>query len=145
MTASENRKRVVIKKIVFCSSRHGSVKTNLTVSMRTQVRSLVLLEGLRIQHCYDLWCRSQTGLIPLPKKPIKRQKNIPFFLFRATPMADGGYQTRGLIGAAAVGLCHSHSNTGSKPHFRTTPKLVAILAPYPTERDQGSNLHPYGY
>ena len=28
--------------------------------MRTQVRSLALLHGLRIQHCHELWCRSQT-------------------------------------------------------------------------------------
>ena len=31
-------------------------------SMRTQVRSLALLSGLRIRHCQELWCRSQTWL-----------------------------------------------------------------------------------
>ena len=30
--------------------------------MRTQVQSLALLIGLRIQHCYELRCRSQTQL-----------------------------------------------------------------------------------
>ena len=30
--------------------------------MRTQVRSLVLLSGLRIQPCCELWCRLQTQL-----------------------------------------------------------------------------------
>ena len=30
--------------------------------MRTQVQSLALLRGLRIQHCYELWCRSQMQL-----------------------------------------------------------------------------------
>ena len=30
--------------------------------MRTQVRSLVLLSGLRIQHSRELWCRLQTWL-----------------------------------------------------------------------------------
>ena len=30
--------------------------------MRTQVRSLALLSALRIQHCHELWCRSQTRL-----------------------------------------------------------------------------------
>ena len=29
------------------------------VSMRTRVRSLALLSGLRIQHCRDLWYRPQ--------------------------------------------------------------------------------------
>ena len=32
------------------------------LSMRTQVRSLASLSGLRIQHCRELWCRSQTWL-----------------------------------------------------------------------------------
>ena len=32
------------------------------VSIRTQVQSLALLIGLRIWHCYELWCRSQTRL-----------------------------------------------------------------------------------
>lgn len=32
------------------------------VSMRTQVRSLALLSGLRIQHRCELWCRPQTWL-----------------------------------------------------------------------------------
>ena len=32
------------------------------VSMRTQVRSLALLRGLRIWHCCELWCRSQMRL-----------------------------------------------------------------------------------
>ena len=31
-------------------------------TMRLQVRSLVLLSGLRIRHCHELWYRSQTRL-----------------------------------------------------------------------------------
>ena len=38
------------------------------------------------------------------------------FLFRAAPMAHGGSQARGRIGAAAASLHHSHSNMGSEPH-----------------------------
>ena len=49
------------------------------------------------------------------------------FLFcfgvRAAPEARGGSQGRGRIRAAAAGLQHSHSNTGSKPHLQTTPEL----------------------
>ena len=33
-----------------------------------------------------------------------------FFFFRATPAAYGSSQARGWTGAAATGLCHSHSN-----------------------------------
>ena len=32
------------------------------VTMRMKVQSLALLSGLRIQHCCELWCRSQTWL-----------------------------------------------------------------------------------
>ena len=33
-------------------------------------------------------------------------------LFRAMPVAYGGSQARGRIGAVAARLCHSHSNAG---------------------------------
>ena len=52
--------------------------------------------------------------------------NFLFFLFRATPTAYGSSQARGLIGAAASGLHHSHSNMGSEPHLRPTPQLRAM-------------------
>ena len=39
-----------------------------------------------------------------------------FLLFRAAPVAPGSSQARGLIGAAAAGLHHSHSNAGSLTH-----------------------------
>ena len=51
-----------------------------------------------------------------------------FFAFsRATPEAYGGSQARGLIGAVATDLHHSHSNAGSEPHLRPRPQLVATL------------------
>jgi len=36
---------------------------------------------------------------------------------RAAPSAYGGSQARGLIGAGAAGLHHSHSNEGSEPRL----------------------------
>ena len=39
------------------------------------------------------------------------------FLFRAAPMAYGSSQARDLIRAAAVSLCHSHSNARSELHL----------------------------
>ena len=33
------------------------------VSMRTQVQSMVLLCGLRIRRCHELWCRWQMRLV----------------------------------------------------------------------------------
>ena len=54
----------------------------------------------------------------------------PFFRhFRAAPEAHRGSQARGLIGATASGLHHSHSNTRSQPHLRATPQLTATPDP----------------
>ena len=54
-------------------------------------------------------------------------------------------QLKGQIRAAAAGLYHSHSNLGSEPHLQPTLQLTAMLDRQPTERGQGSNLHPHGY
>jgi len=44
-------------------------------------------------------------------------------------MAYGGSQARGLIGAVANGLRHSHSNLGSELSLQPTPQLTAMLNP----------------
>ena len=62
-----------------------------------------------------------------------------FLLFRATPMAYGGSQSRGWIRATAAGLCHSHSNARSEPRLWPTPQLMATSEPSPNEWGQGSN------
>ena len=51
----------------------------------------------------------------------------------AAPAAYGGSQARGPIGAAAVGLHHSHGDMGSEPRLRPTPQLMATPDPSPTE------------
>ena len=51
------------------------------------------------------------------------------FLFRAAPMAYGGSQARGPVGAVAIGLRHRHSNARSEPRLRPTPQLTATLDP----------------
>ena len=64
-----------------------------------------------------------------PKYTVKRDQRKSNFLFyfilffclfaisRAAPVAYGGSQARGLIGAVAAGLHHSHSNAGSLTHW----------------------------
>ena len=47
----------------------------------------------------------------------------------AAPAAYGGSQARGLIGAVATGLHHSHSNAGSEPRLQPTPQLMATPDP----------------
>ena len=53
-----------------------------------------------------------------------------FFAFsRATPVAHGSSQARGLTGAVAASLRHSHSNTRSEPSLWSTPQLTATPDP----------------
>ena len=70
---------------------------------------------------FDKWCHMQKNKI----RPLYFLYFFVFCLFRATTMPYGGFQDRGLIGAMAISLCQSHSNTGSKPHLRPTLQLTA--------------------
>ena len=45
----------------------------------------------------------------------------------ATPVAYGGSQARGPIGATAAGHHHSHSNVRADVHLQPTPQLIATL------------------
>ena len=53
------------------------------------------------------------------------------YLFRPTPMAYGGLQSRGQIRAiaACLPLRHSHTNARSEPCLRPTLQLRAMLDP----------------
>ena len=55
--------------------------------------------------------------------------SFSFLPFRAVPMAYGGSQVRGLIGATAADLRQSHSYTGSELCLWPTPQLTATLDP----------------
>ena len=48
-----------------------------------------------------------------------------FAFSRAAPVAYGGSQARGRIGAVATSLRQSHSNAGSEPRLQLTPQLTA--------------------
>ena len=52
-----------------------------------------------------------------------------FWLFRAALAAYEGFQARGRIGAAAVGLHHRQSNAGSELRLRPTLQRTATLDP----------------
>ena len=87
---------------------------------------------------------SEKLLMHIKKKKKKRNRIIfVFFLFRATLAACRNFWARGGIGAAAMGLCHSHSDARSEPHLQPTPQLTATPDPKPTEWGRGSNLHPF--
>ena len=51
------------------------------------------------------------------------------FFWGAAPTAYGASQARGLIGAVAAGLHHSHSNARSEPCLQPIPQLMAMLDP----------------
>ena len=60
--------------------------------------------------------------------PFIKILSIYLFIFafsRAAPMACGGSQAGGLIGAVAAGLGHSNSNVESEQRLRPTPQLTA--------------------
>jgi len=44
-------------------------------------------------------------------------------------VAYGGSQARGLTGAIAAGLRHSHSNARAETHLQPTPQLTATPDP----------------
>ena len=56
-----------------------------------------------------------------------------FFFLKAAPpprpAAYGGARARGLIGAIAAGLHHSHGNATSKPRLQPIPQLRATPDP----------------
>ena len=52
-----------------------------------------------------------------------------FVFSGAAPEAYGGSQARGLIGAIASSLRHSHSNVGSEPSLWPIPQLTATPDP----------------
>ena len=52
--------------------------------------------------------------------PASLQTVLFCLLFRTIPEAYGSSQARGLIGATAAGVRHSHSNTGFEPSLQPT-------------------------
>ena len=101
--------------------------------------------------CLDFQCNTCTLIWHPPKMTLNQGSFFFFFfffflLFRAAPAAYGGSQAKGLIGATAASLRHSHSNAGSEQCLPTyTTAFKAVLALQPTEQGQGSNPQPRGY
>ena len=64
-----------------------------------------------------------------PDQMLKILFLFVFCLFKATPVAYGGSQARGPMGAVAAGLQHSHTNAGSEWCLQPTPLLTATPDP----------------
>ena len=104
----------------ICGLHHSSWQHQILNPLsKARVQSHILREttlGSVLLYCIVLYCI------------------VSYFIFRATPMACGNSQAKGRIRATAAGLHHSHGNTESEPHLRTTPQLMAMLDPQRTEK-----------
>ena len=74
-------------------------------------------------HTYK-FCRVRWQLSLSPQSQF-----LFIYFFRATLAAYGSSQPRGRIGAAAAGLCHSHSNMGSELGLPLISQLMAMPDP----------------
>ena len=110
-----------------------TVHMHYLVITNTQ-RDPLLISGA-IFLCINLFqvlCHKTSSQLSLPEFQLPQFSRGTLFVFifchfRAAPVAYGGSQARGRIGAFAAGLCHSHSNIRSKPHLGPTPKLATML------------------
>ena len=88
----------------------------------------------KISHCLH-WSSGTMNVIMLLKflmlhiQLCNHFKFFVFVFFRTTSVAYANSQARGLMGAVAAGLLHSHSNTRSEPHLRPTPQFTATPDP----------------
>ena len=91
------------------------------------IQYLIQFLTLTLYFCYtyteEVYCSS---LLP---PSLSSFFFFSFLLFRAAPVAYGGFQVRSLIRTTASGLRHNHSNAGSEPRVQPTPQLTAILYP----------------
>ena len=62
-----------------------------------------------------------------------------FFSFKATPMAYGGFQARGIIRAVAT----AYSTATAMPLW-PIPQITTTQDPWPAEWGQGANTQPHG-
>ena len=70
---------------------------------------------------YSKWCHHFEFVYIYTKKspnPFLIYFLFFIFFFRVAPVTYRSFQTRSWNGAAAAGLCHSHSNAGSKLHLQ---------------------------
>ena len=62
-----------------------------------------------------------------PSMIVKDFPHNNFFFLKAAPVAYGGSQARGWIGAVAASLHHSHSNAGSLIHWAKVRDQTRVL------------------
>ena len=113
------------------SSKIFKRKENLFVLIR---KVTYLIKTFQCYRVGKLWPGGRTPLFVFLVQPMNQECFLFFILFifcffRGIPVAYGGAQARGRIGATAAGLHHSHSNARSEPCVQPTPELMAMLDP----------------
>ena len=135
----------------ICTTVHSNARS-LTHWVGPEVKpasSWILIRFVSTAPWLEAWIHFNWGVLTLPCLLTNRcvststiattQPTCPslpldyeiffFFLFKAAPTAYGSSQTKGWIGAAAAGLHHSHSNSGSEPRLRPTTQLTTTPDP----------------
>ena len=103
-----------LKKKIWPHSSYGGSQVRDWIWAAAVTYSASAARPAPLTHCARLGIKPVScwqQLTPLPLDSF-----FFFLLFRASPMAYGGFQARGLTGATAAGLRHSHSNARSRPH-----------------------------
>ena len=62
MVKRQKKKNKIKRVLKYRNSHHGAVETNPTRNHEVAGSIPGLVRGLRIWHCHELRCRSQTGL-----------------------------------------------------------------------------------
>ena len=75
------------------SSSRGAVVTNRLVSVRSRVRPLASLSGLRIWHCHEVWCRSQKWLrsgsaVAVVQASSQKKKHLPAIIWKVDNLTN---------------------------------------------------------
>ena len=113
----------------ICNLKHSSRQCQILNPLnKTRDRTCILMDTSEI--CFHWATTGTPASLSSLQKILKKEKLYYYYyylLFSTTPMAYGGSQARGPIGATAASLHHSHSNAWSKPHLQPTPQLTATL------------------
>ena len=97
-------------------------------------------KGRRRNDCHGTQIEFQ---VPVGGLELRREVGAGALFFRATPVAYGGSQVRGQIGAIAAGLYPSYSNAGSGPELLTGGILwVGHPGMDPQKSERGGNPQP---
>ena len=105
----------------------------LTKAKVLQLTTIAQIRCKTMLHADFLHCSCEISIMSTLLQSFYLFIYFVFCLFRATPIAYGASQARGLIRATAASLCQSYSQL----HLQLTPQLTAMPDLKPTEARPG--------